>query len=79
MLTTTTRCFGDKGDVEDITEGMSSYLAWAPNVIVSTWIDPTDQRHQPTSYRPLNSTIRAIIWQLATRAGGSSCLSATRR
>ena len=68
------QCFGDKGEVEDITEGR-------PVPLKPTLLNPSLLRCwvQPMSSRPLSSTPPVTTLRPETRVGESFCLSATNR
>lgn len=65
------RCFGDKGDVEDITEGgpPCSPASSLPTSSSNFNTDP-DITFQPTSYPPSSSITQETIWRPETKAVG---------
>lgn len=66
-LTPESRCFGDKGDVEDITEGQWSLAE--PVSLTHRYLADLDGSSQRISFPPSNLIILATIWLLVTRAG----------
>lgn len=75
------QCFGDKGEVEDITEGLSSFYLdrTGPQVLESSSDAYSGLIEQLISYPPSNSTRQEIILPQEIREGVSFCLSATNR
>ena len=59
------RCFGDKGDVEDITEGQLHQSCQQYIIPFCTFLTLLPQ--QLTSFPPSSSTTLAITWLLATK------------
>ena len=79
------QCFGDKGEVEDITEGESlAHIPLLERITVGgrsrfgvSYAD-LPVLEQRTSSPPWSSTQRETISQLETRAGESFSLNATK-
>lgn len=61
-LNSQSRCFGDKGDVEDITEGQLIGLFSGPRVLANLSFS-----QQLISYQRSSLIILVIIWRLVTR------------
>src|ERR1700761_8421841 len=66
------QAFGDKGDIEEITEGAPIEWRWVQE-------HATDRTPQLISYRLSNSTQQATSWRRATKGAGWYFSSATRR
>lgn len=72
------QCFGDKGEVEDITEGLLASLSPIQGHILHL-LNATNMSSQPISSQPWNSITLVITLRQAIKVDGSYYLNGTMR